>query len=51
MHVKLNKRVAQELNAPGAFQGHIANAENIGKSSNALADMCDAEHPDDPVER
>ncbi len=51
VHVKLDKRIAQELNAPGAFQGQIANAENVCKSSSALADIRDVEHPDDPVER
>lgn len=48
--VKLDKRVLSALNADGAFQGRIANAENIGKSSDDLVATWNEEHPDDPIE-
>jgi hypothetical protein len=51
VNVKLKKRMAQALNKPGAFRGKIANAENIGKTSGKLADMWDAKHPNDLVDR
>lgn len=38
------------LNTPGVFVGEILNSENIGKSSDELVDMWNAEFPDDPVE-
>ncbi len=50
VHVKLDKRIAQELNAPGAFQGQIVNAESIGKTSDELVERWNKEHPDDPIE-
>ena len=39
-----------ELSTPGASQGYIINAENIGKSSDELVAMWNEAHPDDPVE-
>jgi hypothetical protein len=51
VNVKLKKRISQALNAPGAFRGQIANAENIGKTSSELMDMWDRDHPNDLVER
>jgi hypothetical protein len=51
VNVKPDKRVSQAANAPRAFRGTIINAENIGKTSSELADMWDAEHPDDLIER
>lgn len=37
------------LNAQGSFQGDIVNRENIGKTSDDLVAMWNADHPDDPV--
>jgi len=48
--VKLDKRILRALNAEGAFQGRIINAENIGKSADDLVAMWNEDHPDDPVE-
>jgi len=39
-----------ELSTPGASQGYIINAENIGENSDDLAAMWNEAHPDDPVE-
>lgn len=49
--VKPDPEITAAVNTPGVFQGTILNAENIGKTSSELADMWDAEHPDDPIER
>ena len=37
------------LNVAGEFKADILNRENIGKTSDELAAMWNAEHPDDPV--
>ncbi len=49
INVKLKKHMAQALNAPGAFRGKIANAENIGKSSDELVEMWNEKHSDDLI--
>ena len=49
IHVRVDKRILRALNAEGAFRGHIINKENIGKSSEELTALWNAEHPDDPV--
>jgi hypothetical protein len=51
VNVRPDKDITRAVNMPGAFQGTIINAENIGKTSSELADMWDADHPGDPVER
>ncbi len=50
VNVRLNKRAIRELNAPGAFQGQIINAESISKTSGELIERWNKEHPDDPIE-
>ena len=47
--VRVDKRILRALNGPGAFRGHLINADNIGKSSTDLAALWNEEHPDDPV--
>ncbi len=47
--VRVDKRILRALNAPGAFRGHVINADNVGKTSADLADMWNEEYPDDPV--
>ena len=37
------------LNAPGAFTGSIKNGANIGKTSQELAALWNAEHPNNPI--
>lgn len=37
------------LNAGGAFRGDIINKDNIGKTSDELVAMWNADHPTDPV--
>jgi hypothetical protein len=51
VNVKPEKDITIAANVPGAFRGTIINAENIGKTSSELADMWDAEYPDDLIER
>lgn len=46
---RLDKEIANALNAPGAFSGEIANRENIGKSADDLVGLWNSAHPDDPV--
>lgn len=49
--VRPDPEIVAAVNMPGTFRGKIINADNIGKSSSELADMWDAQHPDDPIER
>ncbi len=51
VNVKPDKDVTQAVNMPGAFQGTILNAENIGKTSSELFDMWDEANPGNLVER
>jgi hypothetical protein len=37
------------VNVKNAFQGTIANAENIGKTSDELVEMWNADHPNDLI--
>ncbi len=50
VNVRLNKRITQAVNAVGAFQGEITNAENVGKTNDDMIARWNVEHPDDPVE-
>ncbi len=50
VNVKVDKRIAREVNQEGAFRGELINAESIGKTSDDLVVRWDEEHPDDPVE-
>ena len=45
----LDKRIKNELNAPGTFSGTIAKRGNIGKTSDELVALWNEEHPDDLV--
>jgi hypothetical protein len=51
INVRVDKRMLAALNAPGAFKGSIRNRENIGKTSQGLAECWDEEHPEDPIQR
>ncbi|HOC22061.1 MAG: hypothetical protein GYA30_07990 [Chloroflexi bacterium] len=37
------------LNVPGKFRGEIIHHENLGKTSDELVALWNAEHPEDPV--
>jgi hypothetical protein len=50
INVRVDKRMLAALNAPRAFKGRIRNKENIGKTSQALAERWNEEHPHDPVQ-
>lgn len=47
--VRVDKRILEALNAGSAFKGKITNSENIGKTSQEIADLWNREHADDPV--
>ena len=47
---RLDNHIRNALNVPGAFKGVIERRENIGKTSEELVAMWNAEHPEDPVE-
>jgi hypothetical protein len=47
--VRVDKRILSALNAPGAFTGDIKNSDNIGKTTQEIANRWNAEHPNDPV--
>lgn len=48
--VRVDKRLLSALNSPGAFRGHLINADNIGKTGADLVTLWNEAHPDDPVE-
>ena len=48
--VRVDKRIVAALNAPRAFKGRVRNIENIGKTSQELAELWNQEHPHDPVQ-
>lgn len=47
--VRVDKRILMALNAHGAFTGKILRSENIGKSTEELAELWNEEHPEDPI--
>ena len=47
---RLDREISNVLNAPGAFSGEIINRANIGKTSDELVALWNAEHADDPVD-
>lgn len=49
INVRVDKRMLAALNAPGAFKGSIRNRENIGKTSQGLAEIWNSNHPEDPI--
>jgi hypothetical protein len=49
INVRLDKRMIAALNAPGAFTGKIKNRENLGKTSQELAELWNEENPDNRV--
>jgi hypothetical protein len=50
VNVQADSRITRAANQKKAFRGRIANAENIGKTSDELVEMWNEAHPDDPVE-
>jgi hypothetical protein len=50
VNVRVDKRILSALNASGVFTGNIRNGENIGKTSQEITALWNAEHPDDPIE-
>ena len=46
---RLDREIANELNAPGAFSGDIQNRQNIGKTPDELVALWNEAHPDGPV--
>lgn len=49
VRVRVDQRILDALNAPGALNGKLINAENVGKTAEDLAQQWNAAHPDDPV--
>jgi len=48
--VRVDKRILSALNAPDAFAGEISNSENIGKTSQEIANLWNQEHSEDPIQ-
>lgn len=46
---RMDSFLKNALNAEGVFTGTIINRENIGKTSDELVALWNADHPDDPV--
>jgi hypothetical protein len=49
--VSVRRDVEDKINVVGEFTGTLANAENVGKTTEKLFDQWDADHPADPVAR
>jgi hypothetical protein len=49
INVRVDKRMVAALNAPGAFTGKIKNSENLGKTSQELANRWNEMHPDNRI--
>lgn len=49
INVRVDKRMLTALNAPGAFSGSIKHRENIGKTSQGLAEIWNEENPENPI--
>jgi hypothetical protein len=47
--VRVDRRILAALNVPSAFTGKVANRENIGRTSQEIADLWNKAHPSDPV--
>ena len=47
--VRVDKRILSALNATDAFSGKVANSANIGKTSQEIAALWNAEHSEDPI--
>jgi hypothetical protein len=43
--VRVDKRIISQLNIPGEFKGTINNSENIGKTSQDIADRWNTDNP------
>jgi hypothetical protein len=50
VNVLLRDQHVDQLNVSGEFKGQIINALNIGKTTDKLVAVWNAEHPDDPIE-
>jgi hypothetical protein len=51
INVRVDKRMVTALNAPGAFTGKIKNSENLGKTSQELAEHWNRKHLDNQITR
>jgi len=47
--VRVDRRILNAVNAPGALRGNLRNAENVGKKLADLIEQWNAAHPDDPI--
>jgi hypothetical protein len=50
VNTRLDVGINKAMNVVGAFKGAVVNRDNIGKTSDDLVELWNAEHPDDPVE-
>jgi len=49
IRVRVDRRILNRLNMPGAMNGNVINSENIGKQSADLVAQWNEAHPADPV--
>jgi hypothetical protein len=47
--VRVDKRILSALNADGAFSGKLIRGENVGKTSEELIALWNADHPNDLI--
>lgn len=48
--VRVDRRIPSALNAPGAFTGKLNNSSNIGKTSDEIAALWNADNPTDQID-
>ncbi|HJS18657.1 MAG TPA: hypothetical protein VJ785_07900 [Anaerolineales bacterium] len=48
--VRVDRRIISQLNIPGEFKGVINNSENIGRTSQEIAERWNADNPGDLIE-
>ena len=47
--VRVDKRILSALNSNSGFSGKLINSENVGKTSDELAALWNADHPEDLI--
>ena len=47
--VRVDRRILNAVNAPGALRGKLRNAENVGKKLADLIEQWNLAHPEDPI--
>lgn len=49
VNVRVDKRILSALNSNGSFSGKLVRGENVGKTSQQLAQLWNEDHPEDLI--